>query len=370
MENHTLGRQLEREKLTPFRGRISLCARGFPSIDSVATTAKTSRLDRVTREERVRETLFRGDALALANPLYLRTVRGLTDELLREDAEPGDLTVEALSLGAQRGSVEIRAKEAGIAAGVEEAVWLYERHGQAATRGKQDGHAFISGDVLLRVEGVAAELLMLERVVVNLLQRMSGIATATRRLVEIVRRAAPSPHVIATRKTPLGLLDKRAVHCGGGGTHRLSLSDAILIKTNHLRLASNGMPMDLGPILRGAWARRKAAAFFEVEVTSCEEALAAARILAELQAEPDACPGLLLLDNFSVQDAARTVEALRGANLHDAVLVEASGGISEASVAAYAGAGVDAISLGQLTHSVHALDLSAKLTPMNDGMKA
>jgi nicotinate-nucleotide pyrophosphorylase (carboxylating) len=324
------------------------------------TTSISESVQQKSREARVRTALYRGEALTLANPVYMRTVRALVEELLRQDCETGDLTVEAMGLDPPHCIVEVQAKEAGVAAGIEEANWLYGSHGQSAAGVKRDGEQVMPGDVLMRVEGDAANLLALERAAVNLLQRMSGIATATRRLVAIAHDASPTAHIVATRKTPWGLLDKRAVHTGGGGTHRLNLGDAILIKTNHFALASNGMAMNLEQTLRQAWERRKNAAFFELEVTSSAEAVAAARVFAELHAEPNACPCLLLLDNFSAQDARSTVRTLHDMGLHDAVIVEASGGVSESSVAAYAAAGVDAISLGALTHSVRALDLSAR----------
>ena len=317
-------------------------------------------LHRMTREERVRAAFYRGGDLTLENPLYLRAVRTLIDELLREDMEPADLTVEAMEIGARPCTLEIRTKEAGVVAGVAEATWIYERARQTATPIISDGSNVTTGDVILRIAGEARSLLSLERTVVNLVQRMSGIATATKKLVTAVRQASATAHVVGTRKTAWGLLDKRAIHCGGGGTHRLNLGDAILVKTNHLRLASNKIS---DATLRRAWERRKSAAFFEVEVTSVEEALEAARVLGELQASSDACPCILMLDNFSATDTGRAVQSLRDAGLHDAVLVEASGKVSEESVASYATAGVDAISIGALTHSVRALDLSAKIIP-------
>ena len=314
----------------------------------------------MTREQRVRTAFYRGHDLILKNPLYLRALRALTDELLREDTEPADLTVEAMEIGARPCTVEIRAKEAGVVAGVAEVVWIYERARQKTTPMVHDGSDVVAGDVILRVTGDARSLLTLERTVVNLMQRMSGIATATKNLVTVARRASPTAHVVGTRKTAWGLLDKRAIYCGGGGTHRLSLGDAILVKTNHLRLASN---QRWDATLRQAWERRKSAAFFEVEVTSMEEALSVAHVLGEFQALSDACPCILMLDNFPAEDAGRAVQALRDAGLHDAALVEASGNVSEESVAAYAAAGVDAISIGALTHSVRALDLSARIIP-------
>lgn len=315
------------------------------------------------REDRLRRALYRGAGLGPENPVYLRALCGIADELLRQDGEPQDLTVEALGIGGRRCTMEIRAKEAGIAAGVSEAEWIYRRAGQPAAPGVKDGEAVDAGDILLAVRGDARTLLSLERLVVNLLQRMSGVATATRRLVDGISRSAPQAHLVGTRKTPWGLLDKRAISLGGGGTHRLSLGDAILIKTNHLRLAAGDSAHGLAEAIARAWKNRQSAAFFEVEVTSQEEALAGARILGDLAGAEGSCPSILMLDNFSPEAARRAVEALRNEGLLEAVLLEVSGKVNEASLAAYAAAGVDAISVGALTHSSGVLDLSAKLIP-------
>jgi nicotinate-nucleotide pyrophosphorylase (carboxylating) len=315
------------------------------------------------REDRVRAAFYRGEALTIGNPAYLQALGGLADELLRQDTERGDLTVDALGIGGRKCAVEIRAKEAGVAAGVSEAQWLHDRAGLAATACVNDGSVIGIGDILLRGEGNARPVLSLERLVVNLIQRMSGIATATRRLVDVISRQSPNAHVVGTRKTPWGLLDKRAVSLGGGGTHRLNLGDAILIKTNHLRLASDGSTAGLRDAVQKAWQDRKSAAFFEAEVTTPEEALLGARAFHDLQGADSSCPCILMLDNFSPEDAAAAVAKLRNENLHDAVLIEASGNVGEGSLAAYAAAGVDAISIGALTHSARALDLNARLIP-------
>ncbi len=311
------------------------------------------------REDLVRAAFYRGEELTIENPDYVKALEGLTGEFLREDAAQGDLTVEALGIGDKECTFEIRAKQAGVAAGVSEAKWLYGRAGLKASGIVKDGTRVAAGDALLRVEGRAEALFRLERVVVNLMQRMSGIATTTREMVKEIKMHV-NAHVIATRKTPWGLLDKSAVHIGGGGTHRLSLSDAILIKTNHLRLAHEATGISLEETIRYAWRNRKSAAFFEVEVTTTDEAITAACTFRELRAQ-DSCPCILLLDNFSPQDADSTVKKLRQQNLNDGVLVEASGNIEKTSLAAYAAAGVDAISMGALTHSSRALDLSARL---------
>lgn len=311
------------------------------------------------REDLVRLAFYRGEELTIENPDYLKVLEALTGELLREDAAQGDLTVEALGIGNSECTFEIRAKEAGVAAGVSEAEWLYARNRLAISSIVNDGDRVAAGDVVLRVEGCADTLFRLERVVVNLMQRMSGIATATREMVEEIK-LHPNAHVIATRKTPWGLLDKRAVHIGGGGTHRLSLGDAILIKTNHLRLAHEAQGMSLEETIQRAWRKRRDAAFVEVEVTDIDEAVGAARTFRDLQA-PDSCPCVLMLDNFSPSAAEAAVKKLREQDLHDTALVEASGNVENKSVAAYAAAGVDTISVGALTHSARALDLSAKL---------
>jgi nicotinate-nucleotide pyrophosphorylase (carboxylating) len=324
-----------------------------------ATSTETS----TNREERIHAAFYRGQHLTLENRGYVQALSGLADELLREDTSSGDLTVDALGIGGKHCAVEIRAKEAGIAAGLSEAHWLYQRAGLAASCVGKDGNPIAAGDVLMRIEGMSGTLLALERIAVNLLQRMSGIATATRRLVDAVSRQSPDAHIVATRKTPWGLLDKRAVHIGGGGTHRLSLGDAILIKTNHLRLAEAGGAMNIEGAICEAWQNRKAAAFVEIEVASAEEAMLAARAFRELEERDASCPCILMLDNFSSAQASIAVSLLRDHHLHDAVLIETSGNVVEASLAAHAASGVDAISIGALTHSTRALDLSARLIP-------
>ena len=314
-----------------------------------------------TREERVSSAFYRGSELALANPSYARAVHGLLGELLRQDTESGDLTVSALEIRGRVCRAEIRAKQTGIAAGIQEAVWLYEQGGVTVENSASDGDPLREKDCLLRVRGDAAAVLSLERVAVNLLQRMSGIATVTRKLVKVAQKISPAAHVLGTRKTPWGLLDKRAVHCGGGGTHRLNLGDAILVKTNHMLLASNEADSDYKELIRQAWCNRKGARFFEIEVTSPEQALDVAALICDERMVDGDCPCVLMFDNFSALKAAATVKELKKLGYREQILLEVSGKIDEHSLAEYAASGVDAISVGALTHSAAALDLSAKL---------
>jgi nicotinate-nucleotide pyrophosphorylase (carboxylating) len=237
--------------------------------------------------------------------------------------------------------------------------------------GKKDGETFVCGETLIEVRGKRGDLLAYERVGLNLVQRLSGIATATRRLQERVHKVNSHAQVVATRKAPWGLLDKRAVHLGGGGTHRLGLWDAILVKNNHLALLADREEEAVVIAARKIWEFRQTAGFLEIEVRSRESAVAAARVFRDLRNESQeedskACPCLLMLDNMAPAEASATVEALRAENLLEHVLLEASGNISEDSLEAYAACGVDAISIGALTHSPRALDLSQRISEIGE----
>src|SRR5438309_5920361 len=333
-----------------------------------AQTAAYSR-----RQERLRRALFRGESLHLGNPEYHRTTRGLLAELLGSDVGYGDLTVAALQLADQHASVadqhasaKILAKEPGVIAGVAEFCWLLMRDGLDIRVRKKDGESIEAGDAVLEIEGRRSDLLAHERVGLNLLQRLSGIASATRRLQELLHRHNPETHVVATRKTPWGLLDKRAVHLGGGGTHRLGLWDAILVKNNHLALLANREEEAVSIAVACAWPARKSAAFIEVEVRSEQAALTAAQAFRRAQESsqegPEGdCRCLLLLDNMSPAKMFAIIADLRAQNLFEHILTEASGNISENNVQEYATCGVDAISMGALTHSARALDLCERL---------
>jgi nicotinate-nucleotide pyrophosphorylase (carboxylating) len=331
-------------------------------IYSVAQTMTES------RQERLRYALFRGAGLTLANPDYLKMVRTFTEELLRVDREPLDLTCAALALPESRGRARMISNESGVLAGLDEAVWYFTHFGIAAERSGADGQTLEPGQVFLELEGNANLLLSLERVGLNLLQRMSGIATATRRMQDKIRKrglhAPPNANVVATRKTPWGLLDKRAAHLGGGGTHRLGLGDAILIKTNHLRLFAPDEAQAIPMALNRAWSERHRAAFIEVEVTSLAGALAAGkafRALRRTDAKSNSYPCLIMLDNRTVDEVSRIIASLKTEEVWDDVLIEVSGGISDETVEVYADCGVDAISVGALTHSCRALDLRCRL---------
>jgi nicotinate-nucleotide pyrophosphorylase (carboxylating) len=323
------------------------------------------------RQERIERALFRGGDLTIQNPAYVRVLRGIMETLLQTDLAPRDITVTALGIRERAASANVVAREPGVAAGLEEYAFIMRKHGLKATLKKEDGDVFKTGEILLRAEGGQNKLLSLERVGLNLLQRMCGIATTTSRLQERARCRCSATRILGTRKTPWGLLDKRAIHLGGGGTHRLGLGDGIVIKNNHLALLARREEQAVPLAVEKAWAGRRNAAFIEVEVRSEEAALAAGRVFKRLQAEEAPspfkrrkvreCPCLVMLDNLMPEDVRCIIVNMRKQKVWDAALVEASGGISETNMELYADAEVDAISIGALTHSARALDLSQRM---------
>lgn len=316
-----------------------------------------------TREQRTEHALFRGGALTLENARYRQAVCALTEILLQDDLAPCDLTAKALGLLERDVDAAIISREGGVAAGLDEFAFLLRERGIEVVFEKHDGEIIRPDETLLRMVGPETKLLALERVGLNLLQRMSGIATAARCLQERARRCSASARIIGTRKTPWGLLDKRALHLGGAGTHRLGLGDAILIKNNHLALLANSEEEAAPLAIERAWKSRREAAFIEVEVRGDSAARAAAQTFKRHQEEAsEQYPCLLMLDNTTPGQIGGIVQMLRQENLWDHVLIEASGGISEANVEAYAASGVDAISVGALTHSARALDLCLRIS--------
>jgi nicotinate-nucleotide pyrophosphorylase (carboxylating) len=314
------------------------------------------------RAQLVQQCFYRGEQLSLASAFYEESIRTLTDSLLRQDLANRDLTTELFDLENRRGTAEVSAKEHGVAAGLAEATWLYGRYGVRAKLHKNDGDDVQPGDSLLSIEGDGEHVLALERLALNLLQRMSGVATMARRMQSQVRAISSSSCVVATRKTPWGLLDKRAVHLGGGGTHRLGLGDAILLKNNHLTLLGPREGDSARIAIERAWESRHLCAFIEIEVRTFEGALAAARTFRRLRvSRGEFYPCLLMLDNWTPETIAPLLDALCEERLYEHVLLEASGRITESTLRAYAESGVDAISMGALTHSARALDISQKL---------
>jgi len=266
-------------------------------------------------------------------------------EFVAEDAPFGDVTSDAV-LDCQRCTAVLRFREAGIAAGLAEAAALFAYYGVVVTGSAADGDRVEAGATVLALEGPVRSVLLVERTALNLVGRMSGIATATARYVALAGAGGGQVRVAATRKTApgLGLLDKKAVLLGGGDPHRFTLSDGVLIKDNHLALV---------PIEEAVRRARAFSAYktVEVEVETADEAIRAARAGADI----------VLLDNMTPVEVRETLALLESAGLRDRVRVEVSGGITEATIGAYAALGIDLVSVGALTHSVRSLDLTLEV---------
>jgi len=269
-------------------------------------------------------------------------------KFLEEDLGQGDITTLLTVPSGTIVEAEIVAKESGVIAGIEEVFTLLESFGFQVRVLVSDGSRVEGKAAVLKIVGDARTLLSIERTLLNLLTRMSGIATATSRLIENVRRAGYKTRIACTRKVAPGLLyfDKRAVMLGGGDTHRLHLDDLIIVKDNHLMVIR-----DVGEAVKSV---REAVSFskkIEIEVSSDNEALEAAKAGADI----------VMLDNFSPQQIKNTMVLLDREGLRSKVLIEASGGINEQNVLEFAATGVDILSLGEITDSVKALDMSLEV---------
>ena len=269
--------------------------------------------------------------------------------LLAEDIGQGDVTTAAVVPPGTKAEAEVIAKEDGVAAGIEEAVILAESLGLKTETQLADGETVRKGQVIISIRGDARTILSAERMMMNLLSRMSGIATATKRLIEKIRKAGLSTRIAATRKTAPGLsyFDKKAVFIGGGDPHRLHLDDMILIKDNHIALAES-----VEAAVRKAKGNASFCKKIEVEVTKVKDTVIAARAGADV----------IMLDNFKPNEIKKAVKLLSKTGFFGKVLLEASGGILEENILEYGLTGVDIISMGGLTNSVKALDISLEIT--------
>jgi nicotinate-nucleotide pyrophosphorylase (carboxylating) len=286
-----------------------------------------------------------------------RRVTAILEAALQEDRATSDATSYACIDVNQRASATILAKQECVVAGigcVRPVLDVFATLDGAVTSHPDvtynaeifDGVRVRNGQSIAVIIHNARVVLSCERVILNILQRMSGIATLTRRYVDAV--AGTGATILDTRKTAPGLrvLDKWAVRCGGGTNHRLDLSDGVLIKNNHIALAGGVVPA-----LQRALANRRGSQTIEIEVRSLDEL----KLVLEHGAEA------VLMDNMTPEQVRQAVELVSG--LEQRIPLEASGGITLENVRDYAMAGVNFISVGALTHSVHAVDLSMRIQP-------
>ncbi|MCD5404851.1 MAG: carboxylating nicotinate-nucleotide diphosphorylase [Dehalococcoidia bacterium] len=274
-------------------------------------------------------------------------VYALIDAAVAEDQTFNDPTTQAVVPPEIRGTGMLRAKAVGVLAGVEVAIAVFHRVDPTLEVKAilEDGAPLSPGDDIAVVRGSAAGILRAERIALNFMQRMSGIASDTNRYVRAV--AGLNARIVDTRKTVPGhrYLDKYSVRMGGGYNHRLNLADGILIKDNHIQ-ANRFREMGLKDVIQLALASASHTIKVEVEVETMEQVAEAL----------EAGAHIIMLDNMSVPEMADAMLVIG-----DQAIVEASGGITYDTVRAVAETGVDLISIGGLTHSVDALDISLDL---------
>jgi nicotinate-nucleotide pyrophosphorylase (carboxylating) len=287
-----------------------------------------------------------------------RRITAIIENALLEDRATRDATSYACVEANQRASGTILAKQDCILAGlgcVSRILDVYAALDGAVLSHYEvtshpeifDGVRLHKGQTIAVIRHNARVILSCERVILNFLQRLSGIATLTRKFVEAV--SGTKARILDTRKTVPGLrvLDKYGVRCGGGQNHRLDLSDGVLIKNNHIALAGG-----IVPALERANRNRRGTQVTEIEVRS----------LAEMEQALEHGAEAILLDNMSVEDVRRAVEQC--SRLERKIPLESSGGITLENVRAYAETGVDFISVGALTHSASAVDMSLRVAPV------
>ena len=264
-----------------------------------------------------------------------------------EDCPNGDITSEVVTPDVFCNAI-IKAESDGIIAGLEEAKLLFSHFGISVNSTFLDGDYVCKGSLLLSIKGNARAILLVERTVLNIIGRMSGIATQTRKMVEAIFPVNPKCRVAATRKTCPGFrrFDKKAVVIGGGESHRFCLSDGIMIKDNHLVLVS---------LNEAVSAAKKSTRYkkIEVEVETPEAALDAALGGADV----------ILLDNMSYEKMRDTLSRLKQSGLRERLVIEVSGGVNEQSIKEFASLDVDVISMGALTHTVRNFSVNLEIVP-------
>jgi len=268
---------------------------------------------------------------------------------LEEDVRSGDLTTNVTIPEEKTALATIYAREKSILAGIKEAEAIAYLTGLTYEVLCFEGNWVNPEDPVMRLRGKARTLLTVERLILNIIQRMSGIATKTYRMVSVAREVNPSVKIACTRKTTPGFryFEKRAVVIGGGDPHRYALDDMVLIKNNHITA--------VGGVHEAVSAAKDAVSFSKK--ISCE-----ARTLQETEEAISAGAHIVLLDNFSPQDIGGLIEVLKSKGVRGNVILEASGGINEENVREYAQNEIDVISSGSLTHSYDSMDFNMRLS--------
>ena len=270
----------------------------------------------------------------------------IIEYMLAEDEGFGDITSNAVVEEGKIVSAYIKSKDEGILAGIDVIRDLFEEFGVNVSFWLKDGTEISHGDVLISIKGDARTILLLERTALNLLMRMSGVATAANHYVDLVKDF--DVRVAGTRKTSpaIGKFDKYALKVGGADPHRFSLDDMVLIKDNHIATCASPLEALLKAKANTSFSKK-----IEIEVESLEDAIDCVKNGADI----------VMLDNMNPDEVKEVLDELEELNIRQNSLIEVSGGITDETIVDYASLGVDIISIGALTHSSRSLNFSLKI---------
>ena len=288
----------------------------------------------------VKKYFQRSNKLTLDNPTYRRQVVELFHWMLKADEASQDVS-KILQI-TKNATATVLSKQNGVIAGIDEIVYLLTQYSKLTVVWVNKRKNVKKSEKILEVKGTINELLLFERVILNILGRMSGIATLTHSLHNF--------SVSATRKTPWMLFDKKAVAVGGGLTHRLSLSDFVLIKDNHLELLKRDAIKKM--IAKGR--------FFEIEVQTLNQAYSMIKMFEDTK-NAQSFVFAIMLDNFTPKTATEFVKQIQKNPIYQNIIIEASGEITKKNFLVWKKTGVDILSLGSLTHSAPTFNLSMKI---------
>ncbi len=272
-----------------------------------------------------------------------RRARKALDNFLAEDIGKGDITSNLLPR--KKITASIISRQEGIVAGVQYVRYIFVSRGCKVKILKKDGSKIKPNQKIIIISGFAHSILPCERTALNLLSRMSGIATQANHLVNKISKVNSKVKLYSTRKTAPGLrlFDKDAVEIGGGNRHRMSLHDMIMIKDNHLAVSNS-----VWDLVQKACKKYRTV---EVEVEGLNDAILAVK----------AGASIIMLDNLSPNEISKIINVLKKLHLRNKVKIEASGGIDDTNIQSYARTGVDMISVGKITSSAQGLDLSLEV---------
>jgi nicotinate-nucleotide pyrophosphorylase (carboxylating) len=300
--------------------------------------------------------------LTVSKKIYRDHITELFHWMITADAVFNDITSNTLKLK-RKGKTQILTRQSGVIAGIEELKELLSKNTSLIFSPKVfDGTMVTKDAVVAEVSGENIEILAYERTILNILGRMSGVATETDKVVSLIKDIAKAPFIASLRKTPLMFIDKKAVAVGGGLTHRLNLSDEILIKDNHLGMLQQELHLKTSEqtaeeaVIR---CMRSSVNYFEIEVDTLAQANAVLHTFVRENEKLKQRKMLtILLDNFTPESAKKFIDSLRKLPVYSSVLIEASGEINQANLTDWATTGVDVVSMGALTHSPKVFNFS------------